>query len=101
MDAISKLVHHNLMKERPAPNDKRAKLIQLTEAGKSKLAQCYARQRMVNQMMLSDVPLEIVQLCTRLLSPIEEKHARLAIDLKNKTLEEMYVVLTGAHQGPR
>jgi DNA-binding MarR family transcriptional regulator len=93
MEVISKLLLNSLISEESDPNDKRARLIALTEKGKSVLRESYSQSARVSKMIFGDMDRESVKLCIHLLKNIEEKHSRMAIELRNKDFEEMYRVV--------
>jgi len=93
MEVISKLLLNRLISEESDPNDKRARLIALTEKGKSVLRESYGQSSRVSKMIFGDMDRESVKLCIHLLKNIEEKHSRMAIELRNKDFEEMYRVV--------
>jgi DNA-binding MarR family transcriptional regulator len=90
MEAISKLLKDGLINERPDKNDGRAKLISLTEKGKTILSECYAYTSKVSEMIFGDMSDDSINVCVKLLKNIETKHSKLAIELKNKDFDEMY-----------
>lgn len=90
MEAISKLVKNNLVVEKPSPHDRRAKLLALTDKGKKVLNEGYLQAGKVGEMIFKDVPATDINLCIQLLGPIEKKHSKMAIELKNESFEDMY-----------
>jgi DNA-binding MarR family transcriptional regulator len=90
MSVIQEILKHNLIAEKSAPTDKRAKLINLTDKGKQVLNESYAQSARVNQMLFKGMKEDSVKLCIELLKDIEEKHSKLVIELKNMDFDEMY-----------
>lgn len=93
MEVISKLLKHELLAEAQDPNDKRAKLINLTDKGKKVLNECYKQSAKVSEMIFQGIPVDSVKLCIQLLKSIEEKHSKLAIEVKNMDFDEMYQIV--------
>lgn len=90
MVAIAKLVEDGFFQERPDPSDARAKLIRITDKGKKKLTACSERAAKVNEMLFAGIDEEAIDLCILLLNGIEKEHSKLAIEVKNKSFDEMY-----------
>jgi DNA-binding MarR family transcriptional regulator len=90
MEAINKLLSDRLIVERPDENDKRAKLISLTKKGKTVLSDCYSYSTKAGQIIFGDLDENDLQLCIQLLKGVEEKHSKLAIELKNQDFEKMF-----------
>jgi DNA-binding MarR family transcriptional regulator len=93
MEVINKLLINQLISEEADQNDKRARLITLTEKGKLILNECYGQSARVSKMIFGDMDHDSVNLCISLLKDTEERHSRLAIELRNKDFEEMYRVV--------
>jgi DNA-binding MarR family transcriptional regulator len=90
MEAINKLIRNDLVTEKQDPDDRRAKLLTLTEKGKKLLDEGYRQSSRVSEILFSGVDPDTINLSIRLLQPVEEKHSRIAIDLKNEDFEEIY-----------
>ena len=90
MEGINKLLKEELIQERPDESDGRAKLISLTEKGASILTDCYNYATKANEMIFGDLDEDSIQLCIQILKNIEEKHSKLAIEMKNKDFDTMY-----------
>ncbi|MDJ1503769.1 MarR family winged helix-turn-helix transcriptional regulator [Xanthocytophaga agilis] len=90
MEAITRLQKEHLIQERADERDGRAKLISLSEKGKKTLADCYEYASKASEMVLGDLDEDSIQLCIHLLKGIEEKHSKLAVELKNKDFDDMY-----------
>lgn len=82
MEAINKLIKLGLITERVDPSDRRAKLIKLTEEGRRILLDSSKESRKVPYFLFSDLTTEEIKLCLQLLTPIAEKHAQFAVELK-------------------
>jgi DNA-binding MarR family transcriptional regulator len=98
MEVINKLLGEQLISEGPDPNDKRARLIELTEKGRIALNESYAQSSKVSEMIFHDLDPDSVKLCIHLLTNIEEKHSRLVIELRNRNFEEMYMAICNDSQ---
>ena len=90
MEAINKLLKNELIMETVDEDDKRAKLLCLTEKGKALLGEGYRQSAKVGEMIFKDVPADAIRLANQLLSPIEKKHSKLAVSLKNTEFDKMY-----------
>jgi DNA-binding MarR family transcriptional regulator len=90
MEAINKLVKAKMIVERISPDDKRARLIQLTAKGKQALDSSYGLAGKAAEMIFNSVSNEDIAKCRDLLKDCEEKQSKLAIELKNKEFNEMY-----------
>lgn len=90
MEVINKLLKDDLIQERPDESDGRAKLIRLTEKGKRILSTAYDYAAKASEMILGDLNEDSLQLCIQILKNIEEKHSKLAPELKNKDFDKMY-----------
>jgi len=92
MEAINKLLHEKLIREKNDKSDGRAKLLSLTEKGEKVLLLCYSYAKKAGEMIFGELDEDSIQLCIQLLRTVEEKHSRLAIELKNKDFDEMYAL---------
>jgi len=89
-DILNRLLKDDFIFQRNDPNDKRAKLITITEKGTHVLQQCFKKTKMVRKILLKDLSENDMKICVQMLYPIEEKHSKLAVESKNKTIEELY-----------
>jgi DNA-binding MarR family transcriptional regulator len=94
MEALKKLIDTGMVTERPDPSDRRATLLALTPQGEKLLTAGYRQSSKVTEILLQDLESEDISLVLHLLRDTEKKHSRLAIELKNKTFEEIYENLT-------
>ncbi|MDB5036194.1 MAG: MarR family transcriptional regulator [Chlorobi bacterium] len=90
MEAINRLIRDGLIAERPDENDGRAKLVSLSKRGERVLAGCYEYVGKAGEMIFKGVRPDTLKLCIALLSGVEAKHSRLAVELKNREFDEMY-----------
>jgi len=100
MEVINKLLNDQLISEEADPNDKRARLIKLTEKGHVLLKASYGQSARVSKMIFGDMDQNSLQLCILLLRKVEERHSKLAVELRNKSFEEMYRVICNESQLP-
>jgi DNA-binding MarR family transcriptional regulator len=92
MDILNHLKSISLIEERVDPSDRRAKLISITEKGKKVLYQCFRRMSKVGAILFDEVAEEDRKLCIQLLQNIEIKHTKLALEVKNKGIKEVFDV---------
>lgn len=90
MEALSRLLEENYIRERPDPTDKRAKLISLTEKGSQALAGSYLYTSKAGEIIFNGVNNEVISLCQALLKPIEERNTNEINSLKTKDFDVMY-----------
>jgi len=90
MEGINKLVKVGFVKERPDPDDGRAKLVSITDKGMRKLRGCFRNAQKVNEMIFRHLPNDTVDFCVQLLQSTEEIHSRRSVELKQKPFDEMY-----------
>jgi DNA-binding MarR family transcriptional regulator len=93
MEVISRLLKEKLISERQDENDGRARIISLTSEGKKVLDECYAYASKASEMIFTDMSDNSIQLCAELLRDAEQRHSKLAVELKNKDFDEMYEVV--------
>lgn len=90
IDTLNRLKKEQLIKERTDPSDKRARLVSITDKGRKTLFQCYRRMSGVGSILFDEVAEEDRKLCVQLLKNVEIKHAGLALEVKEKGLEEVF-----------
>ncbi len=88
-DILKRLMKDQFISQRNDPDDKRSKLIKITEKGLQVLQQCFERTAMIRSILLRDLTEDEEKICVQILYPIQEKHAKLAVESKNKTIEEI------------
>jgi DNA-binding MarR family transcriptional regulator len=96
MDTLSRLLSNGLIVERPDPEDKRAKLIQLTPKGKEVLYRGYAAADKVSDLLFHKMSEEDILLCIQLLRGTEAWHSRKLLEIKDKSMEDLYNEWIGA-----
>jgi DNA-binding MarR family transcriptional regulator len=89
-DILNRLIEKGLIHERVDPEDKRAKLLKLTVAGTAALKKCFKKAALAREIFLADLSDDDEKIVTQILYPLQEKHSRLAIENKRKTIEEIY-----------
>ena len=89
-DILNRLIKKGLIHERVDPNDKRSKLLKLTVAGATALKKCFRKATMARELFLADLNEDEKKIVTQILFPLQEKHSRLSIENKRKTIEEIY-----------
>lgn len=90
IDTLNRLISLGLVEERSDPGDKRAKLLRITEKGEYVLLQCYLMAGKVNDIMFNDLSDDDARLCIQLLRSVEAKHSPLVLEMKDKTIDEIY-----------
>lgn len=90
MDFITKLMREGLVQEREHDTDKRAKLISLTEKGKTVLQECYPYMDKVSRMVLKGLSPNALKLCISLMSELEIKQSKFALAVRGKDFDEMF-----------
>lgn len=89
IDILNRLIAKGLLIERQDPEDKRSKLVKISDKGKTVLEQCYNKIGIAAEIMFADLSSQDKELCIQLLMPVEEKHTKIALDSKGKCLTEL------------
>jgi DNA-binding MarR family transcriptional regulator len=89
MEGINKLIKAGLVRERPDPDDKRAKLIRISEKGSQKLKSTMPNARRVNEMVFKDLDADALSVCLQILEPIEVYHTRKSVEIRQLPFNEM------------
>jgi len=95
IDVLNRLQKNKLIEERTDPVDKRARLMTATTRGDKVLNKCYEALLRAGDIVFWDMGQEDKKLCIQLLKSVEIKHAKLVMELKNKTLDEIHTLITG------
>jgi DNA-binding MarR family transcriptional regulator len=90
IDILNHLKEIDLIEERIDPSDRRAKLISITEKGKKVLYQCFQRMSKVGAILFDEVAEEDRKLCIQLLKKVVVKHSKLALEVKDKGIKEVF-----------
>ncbi|HMJ71111.1 MAG TPA: winged helix DNA-binding protein [Cyclobacteriaceae bacterium] len=89
-DILNRLIKKGFVHQRVDPDDKRSKLLTLTASGTSTLKKCFAKAGMAREFFLADLTETDKKLVAKILDPLQEKHSRLAVASKGKTIEEIH-----------
>jgi DNA-binding MarR family transcriptional regulator len=89
-DILNRLIKKGLIHERVDPKDKRSKLLKLTAAGTAALKKCFKKAAMARELFLTDISDDDKKIAIQILYPLQEKHSKLSIENKRKTIEEIY-----------
>jgi DNA-binding MarR family transcriptional regulator len=96
IDTLNRLLAHELITERANPNDKRAKLLTITDKGQEVLQRCYAVAKKVNEILLHDMTDDDAKLCIQLLRGAEARQSALVLEMRDKPLDEVYEKVIGS-----
>jgi DNA-binding MarR family transcriptional regulator len=92
---LNRLIEKGFVEERIDPDDKRSKLLVLSSSGAKALKQCFAKAKMARDIFLADLTEDDKRLVASILNPLQEKHSRLAIARKGKSIEEIHTEVMG------
>jgi DNA-binding MarR family transcriptional regulator len=95
IDVLNRLQKNKLIEERTDPADKRAKLIKATAKGEKILTKCYEGMMKVSDVVFWGMDQEDKKLCIQLLKGVEIKHARLVMEARSKSIDEIHEMVTG------
>lgn len=90
MEVINKLIREKKVAERTSPDDKRAKLIQITKKGTEALEEYYKISKQVVEMVFKGINDHTLIECYEMLKYCEQRNSNMAIELKNKPFNQMY-----------
>jgi DNA-binding MarR family transcriptional regulator len=93
IEILNRMIKSGMIKERIDPQDKRGRLLSLTEEGKKNLYACFKRNSMAKEILLQDVSEEDKKVCVLVLEPIHTRHAALSMANRSKSIEEVYDTL--------
>lgn len=99
IDVLNRLLENGLIAERTDPEDKRAKLVSVTELGKTVLFKCYARAQKVAEIVFSELSDDDAKLVTQLLKTVEQKHSPIVFEVRDKSIDELYEMVMGRKGG--
>jgi DNA-binding MarR family transcriptional regulator len=94
-DILNRLIEKGFIHQRVDPDDKRSKLLVLTTSGMAALRECYKKATLAREIFLADVTEEDKKLVAQILDPLQEKHSKLSVESKGKTIEEIHSTLLG------
>ena len=89
-DILNRLIKKGYIHQRIHPGDKRSKLLKLTPSGVTALKKCYKKASIARKLFLADLSDESKKLAIQILYPLQEKHSRLSVENKGKSIEEIY-----------
>jgi len=92
---LNRLIEKGFVGERIDPDDKRSKLLTLSDTGTTVLLQCFAKAKLAREIFLADLTEDDKKLVANILSPLQEKQSRLAIARKGKSIEEIHDEVIG------
>jgi DNA-binding MarR family transcriptional regulator len=95
MEIINKLIREKKITERTSPDDKRAKLIKISEKGIIILGEYYKISAKATAMMFKDMSDEALINCNEMLEHCAQRNSSLAVELKNKPFPQMYERVMG------
>ena len=90
MEVINRLIREKKITERTSPDDKRAKLITITDKGLKALDEYYKISGKVVEMTFKDINDDVIVDCYEMLKYCEQRNSSVAIELKNKPFEQIY-----------
>ncbi|WP_183568239.1 MarR family winged helix-turn-helix transcriptional regulator [Mucilaginibacter sp. SP1R1] len=90
MEVINRLIREKKIAERTSPDDKRAKLIKITEKGTKALEEYYKVSAKVVEMAFKDLDDDVIVDCYEMLKYCEQRNSAMAIEVKNKPFDKMY-----------
>jgi len=97
-DILNRLIKKGFINQRIDPDDKRSKLLTLTSTGITALNKCYKKASMARELFLADFTEDDKKLAIQILYPLQEKHSRLSVKSKGKTIEEIYANYIASHR---
>ena len=92
-DIINRLIKKGFIHQRTDPNDKRSRLLILSDAGKAALFKSFSKATVARDILLSGVTEDDKRLVAQIIFPIQEKHSKLSVESKGKTIEEIYKMI--------
>jgi DNA-binding MarR family transcriptional regulator len=95
IDILNRLQKNKLIEERSDPADKRAKLVKATAKGEKILMKCYEGLIKVSDIVFWGMDQEDKKLCIQLLKGVEIKHAKLVMEARGKSIDEIHEIVTG------
>ena len=94
-DILNRLIKKGFVNQRVDPDDKRSKLLTLSASGLSALKKCFTKAKMARELFLADLTEDDKKLVASILDPLQEKHSRLSVASKGKTIEEIHAEVLG------
>lgn len=100
-DMLNRLIERGFVNQRVDPDDKRSRLLTLSASGSSALRKCFMKSRMAREVFLADLTEDDKKLVANILDPLQEKHSRLAVASKGKTIEEIHADVFGKRKSKK
>ena len=94
-DILNRLIKKGFINQRIDPADKRSKLLTLSPSGLVALKKCYKKAGMAREFFLADLTEDDKKLVAQILDPLQEKHSKLSVESKGKTIEEIHAIIVG------
>ncbi|MGD9555853.1 MAG: MarR family winged helix-turn-helix transcriptional regulator [Mangrovibacterium sp.] len=88
-DIINRLIKKGFILQRTDISDKRSRLLTLSDQGRTALFQSYQKAAIAREILLAGLTEDDKKLVAHILSPLQEKHSRLSVENKGKTIEEI------------
>lgn len=88
-DIINRLIKKGFILQRTDTNDKRSRLLTLSDQGRAALSQSYQKAAVAREILLVGLTVDDKKLVAHILYPVQEKHSRLSVENKGKTIEEI------------
>jgi DNA-binding MarR family transcriptional regulator len=92
-DILNRLIKKGFIHQRIDPNDKRSRLLTLTSSGVTALKKCFKKAAIARKLFLADLTEDDKKLVTQILFPLQEKHSKLSVENKGKTIEEIHAII--------
>lgn len=92
-DILNRLIKKGFINQRIDPEDKRSKLLTLSPSGLTALKKCYKKAGMARKLFLADITDDDKKLVAQILGPVQEKHSKLSVESKGKTIEEIHAMI--------
>jgi len=94
-DILNRLIEKGFVSQRIDPDDKRSRLLTLSPAGTTALKKCFKKAGLAREIFLADLTEDDKKLVANILYPLQEKHARLSVAGKGRTIEEIHAEIAG------
>ena len=92
-DILDRLIKKGFINQRIDPDDKRSRLLTLNPAGITALKKCYKKAGMARELFLADLTDDDKKLVANILDPLQEKHSKLSVKNKGKSIEEIHEMI--------
>lgn len=90
MDILRRLKEAGYTEEKPSPEDRRAKLVSLTQSGRDLLFRLYALMYRTTYIVFKDIDQNDQKLIIKLLQNTEIKHSNILDENRNKSFDEIF-----------